>query len=51
MAKWEAGSPVLRGFEASRILIVVDGVRLNNLIYRSGHLQISFRLTTIVWIE
>ncbi len=33
------GSPVLRGFEASRILIVVDGVRLNNLIYRSGHLQ------------
>jgi hemoglobin/transferrin/lactoferrin receptor protein len=33
------GSPVLRGFEASRILIVVDGVRLNNAIYRSGHLQ------------
>jgi len=33
------GSPILRGFEASRILIVVDGVRLNNLIYRAGHLQ------------
>jgi hemoglobin/transferrin/lactoferrin receptor protein len=33
------GSPVLRGFEASRILLVVDGVRMNNLIYRSGHLQ------------
>ncbi|MFN5357135.1 MAG: TonB-dependent receptor plug domain-containing protein [Bacteroidota bacterium] len=33
------GSPVLRGFEASRILLMVDGVRLNNLIYRSGHLQ------------
>jgi hemoglobin/transferrin/lactoferrin receptor protein len=33
------GSPTLRGFEASRILLVVDGVRLNNLIYRSGHLQ------------
>jgi hemoglobin/transferrin/lactoferrin receptor protein len=32
-------SPVLRGFEASRILIVVDGVRMNNAIYRSGHLQ------------
>jgi hemoglobin/transferrin/lactoferrin receptor protein len=32
-------SPVLRGFEASRILLVVDGVRLNNAIYRSGHLQ------------
>ena len=33
------GSPVLRGFEANRILLVVDGVRLNNLIYRGGHLQ------------
>lgn len=33
------GSPVLRGFEASRILLVIDGVRLNNLIYRAGHLQ------------
>lgn len=33
------GSPVIRGFEASRILLVVDGVRMNNLIYRSGHLQ------------
>jgi hemoglobin/transferrin/lactoferrin receptor protein len=33
------GSPVIRGFEASRVLIMVDGVRLNNAIYRSGHLQ------------
>lgn len=33
------GSPVIRGFEASRILLVVDGVKLNNIIYRSGHLQ------------
>ena len=33
------GSPVLRGFEANRILLMVDGVRLNNAIYRSGHLQ------------
>ncbi len=33
------GSPVLRGFEASRILLVVDGVRMNNAIYRAGHLQ------------
>ncbi|WP_123864592.1 TonB-dependent receptor [Chitinophaga barathri] len=33
------GSPVLRGFEASRILLVVDGVRMNNAIYRTGHLQ------------
>jgi hemoglobin/transferrin/lactoferrin receptor protein len=33
------GSPILRGFEASRILLLVDGVRMNNLIFRSGHLQ------------
>ena len=35
------GSPVIRGFEANRVLLVVDGVRLNNAIYRSGHLQNS----------
>jgi hemoglobin/transferrin/lactoferrin receptor protein len=33
------GSPIIRGFEANRVLIVVDGVRMNNAIYRSGHLQ------------
>ncbi len=33
------GSPILRGFEASRIVLMIDGVRLNNLIYRAGHLQ------------
>lgn len=33
------GSPVLRGFEANKVLMVVDGVRMNNLIYRGGHLQ------------
>jgi hemoglobin/transferrin/lactoferrin receptor protein len=32
-------SPVLRGFEASRVLLVVDGIRMNNAIYRGGHLQ------------
>jgi hemoglobin/transferrin/lactoferrin receptor protein len=32
-------SPIIRGFEASRVLLIVDGVRMNNLIYRSGHLQ------------
>ncbi|MFZ4741733.1 MAG: TonB-dependent receptor, partial [Bacteroidales bacterium] len=32
-------SPVLRGFEANKVLIVVDGIRMNNAIYRSGHLQ------------
>jgi hemoglobin/transferrin/lactoferrin receptor protein len=33
------GSPILRGFEANKVLLVVDGVRLNNAIYRNGHLQ------------
>lgn len=33
------GSPIIRGFEANRVLLVVDGVRLNNAIYRNGHLQ------------
>ena len=32
-------SPVVRGFEASRVLLVVDGIRMNNAIYRAGHLQ------------
>jgi len=33
------GSPVIRGFEANRVLLVLDGVRMNNAIYRNGHLQ------------
>ena len=33
------GSPVLRGFEASRVLLMVDGVRMNSAIFRAGHLQ------------
>ncbi len=33
------GSPMIRGFNANRILITVDGVRMNNLIYRAGNLQ------------
>lgn len=33
------GSAMIRGFEASRVLMMIDGVRMNNLIYRSGHLQ------------
>ncbi|MCW3074309.1 MAG: hypothetical protein JWP69_1378 [Flaviaesturariibacter sp.] len=32
-------SPVIRGFEASRVLLVVDGIRMNNAIFRAGHLQ------------
>lgn len=38
------GSPVIRGYEASRVLIVVDGIRMNNAIYRSGHLQNVIRV-------
>lgn len=33
------GSPVMRGFETNKVLMVVDGVRMNNAIYRGGHLQ------------
>lgn len=35
------GSPVLRGMESNRILMVIDGVRMNNAIYRKGHVQNS----------
>ena len=35
------GSPIIRGFEANRVLLVIDGVRLNNAIYRGGHLHNS----------
>lgn len=38
------GSPVIRGFEASKVLIVLDGVRINNAIFRSGHLQNLLRI-------
>ena len=38
------GSPIIRGFEANRVLLVVDGVRMNNAIYRSGHLHNAITL-------
>ena len=38
------GSPILRGFEANKVLIVVDGVRMNNAIFRGGHLQNVLRI-------
>ena len=38
------GSPVIRGFETNKVLMVVDGVRMNNAIYRGGHLQNSLTL-------
>ncbi|MDZ7693921.1 MAG: TonB-dependent receptor plug domain-containing protein [Balneolaceae bacterium] len=33
------GSPMIRGFATNRVLLVVDGVRMNNAIFRSGNLQ------------
>ena len=33
------GSPMIRGFATNRVLIVVDGVRMNNAIYREGNIQ------------
>lgn len=33
------GSPMIRGFAANSVLIVVDGVRMNNAIFRDGNLQ------------
>ena len=38
------GSPIIRGFEANKVLIVVDGVRMNNAIFRGGHLQNVLRV-------
>ena len=35
------GSPNYRGMEASRLLLILDGIALNNAIYRSGHVQSS----------
>ncbi len=33
------GSPMIRGFATNRLLITVDGVRMNNAIFRGGNLQ------------
>lgn len=38
------GSPVIRGFEANKVLLVLDGVRMNNAIYREGHIQNSITI-------
>ena len=44
-SQFGGGSPVIRGMEANRILLVVDGVRMNNAIYRKGHLQNSISIS------
>ena len=44
-SQFGGGSPVIRGMEANRVLLVVDGVRMNNAIYRKGHLQSAITVT------
>ena len=38
-SQFGGGSPIIRGFETNKVLIVIDGIRMNNAIYRGGHLQ------------
>lgn len=33
------GSPMIRGFATNRLLLIVDGVRMNNAIFRGGNIQ------------
>ncbi|NCP20613.1 MAG: TonB-dependent receptor [Flavobacteriales bacterium CG_4_8_14_3_um_filter_35_10] len=33
------GSPMIRGFATNRLLYTVDGIRMNNAIFRSGNIQ------------
>ncbi|MFD2563768.1 TonB-dependent receptor plug domain-containing protein [Aquimarina rubra] len=33
------GSPIIRGFSTNRLLLTVDGVRMNNAIFRGGNVQ------------
>ena len=33
------GSPMIRGFATNRLLLTVDGVRMNNAIFRGGNVQ------------
>ncbi len=38
-SQFAGGSPTLRGFATNRVMLVVDGVRMNNAIFRTGNLQ------------
>lgn len=42
------GSPIIRGFESNKVLLMVDGVRLNNAIFRGGHLQNVLRIDNAI---
>ena len=47
------GSPIIRGFSTNRLVISIDGVRLNNAIYRGGNIHnvISISPMTIENVE
>jgi len=47
-SSFAGGSPIIRGFEANRILLMIDGIRMNNAIYRSGHLQNSITVDPFI---
>jgi hemoglobin/transferrin/lactoferrin receptor protein len=38
-SQFGGGSPMIRGFATNRLLMVVDGVRMNTAIFRSGNIQ------------
>jgi len=38
------GSPMIRGFSTNRVLLTVDGIRMNTAIFRSGNLQNAISL-------
>jgi hemoglobin/transferrin/lactoferrin receptor protein len=42
------GSPMIRGFAANKVLIVVDGIRMNNAIFRGGNLQNVINLDPLI---
>ncbi len=43
-----AGSPIIRGLEANRVLLVIDGIRLNNAISRTGHLHTAISINPLI---
>ncbi|MCB9357392.1 MAG: TonB-dependent receptor [Calditrichaeota bacterium] len=43
-SQYGGGSPMIRGFTANQVLLVLDGVRMNNAIYRAGNLQNSIQV-------
>jgi hemoglobin/transferrin/lactoferrin receptor protein len=38
-SQFGGGSPMIRGFSTNRLLITIDGVRMNNAIFRGGNVQ------------